>query len=81
MPKRDLRTGYSPRYHELFQKAVQELSNEGLIHRFPARTGRDSETHVTLIREELLKGRPLINAFRESVGLCRLRRDFKEFSK
>lgn len=31
MPVRDLRTGYDPKYHRLFDRAVGELRTEGLI--------------------------------------------------
>ncbi len=81
MPEADLRSGYDPKYHGLFGSACDELRNEGLIDRWPARTGRGSEPHVAIFKEKLLIARPLINAYRRSVGLGPLRRDFKEFTE
>lgn len=79
MPVRDLRSGYEPRYHALFDRAAAELRTEGLILVFPARTGRGSEDHVVANKARLLHARGLMNAYRVSVGLKRLRRDLKEF--
>ena len=79
MPARDLRSGYEPKYHGLFDRAVAELRAEGLVLVFPARTGRGSENHVVANKVKLVDARPLMNAYRASVGLKRLRRDLKEF--
>ncbi len=79
MPARDLRTGYDSKYHKLFDRAVGELRAEGLILVFPARTGRGSEDHAVANKGRLLNARGLINAYRDSVGLKRLRRDLREF--
>jgi hypothetical protein len=79
MTAKNLPAGYLPQYHRLFGDAIRELRTEGLIHVFPARTGRDSEDHVTIVRDNLANSRSLINAYRKSVGLLRLRRDLTEF--
>lgn len=63
----------------LFDRAVGELRTEGLILVFPARTGRGSEDHVVASKATLLNARGLINAYRDSVKLKRLRRDLREF--
>lgn len=80
MTVRNLRGGYDPKYHDLFEQAVEELKAEGLVTTFPARTGRGSDPHIVAVFDRLLEVRGLMNAYRKSVGLRPLRRDLKEFT-
>lgn len=78
MPVRDLRTGYDPKYHGVFPRAIDGLKAEGLIRVSPARTGRSSELHAAAVRERLGDARAVINAYRRSVKLRPLRRNLME---
>ena len=80
MTVRNLRGGYNPKYHGIFEEAVAELKAEGLVTVFPARTGRGSDSHIVAVYDRLLEVRGLMNAYRRSVGLRPLRKDLKEFS-
>jgi hypothetical protein len=76
---RNLRSGYKPKYYDIFKEAVKELEAEGLVTVFPARTGRGSDSHIVAVFDRLSEVRGLMNAYRRSVGLRPLRRDLKEF--
>lgn len=80
MTLRNLRGGYDPRYHDMFEQAARELRSEGLVDVFPARTGRGVDEHIVAIIDKLRDARALMNAYRRSVGLRPLRADLKEFS-
>ena len=75
-PIKNLRGGYDPKYHGLFDPAIEELKREGLILVFKARTGKGSDWHVVITKDALIKARPLMNAFRKSVGLRRWNQEF-----
>jgi hypothetical protein len=75
----DLRGGYNPRYHVLFDEATRQLRTEGLVIVFSARTGRGSDPHIVADLDRLKDARALMNGYRTSVGLRPLRRDLKEF--
>jgi hypothetical protein len=77
---RDLRRGYDPEYHGMFEQAARELRSEGLVDVFPARTGRGTDEHIVAVIDRLRDARALMNAYRRSVGLRPLRLDMKEFS-
>jgi len=79
MTLRDLRGGYDPRYHGMFQQAVRELRSEGLVDVFPARTGRGTDEHIVAVIDRLRDARALMNAYRRGVGLRPLRPDLREF--
>ncbi len=79
MPVRDLRAGYDPKHHGLFEEAVTQLRREGLVLTFPARTGRGSEDHVVANVGRLRTARGLINAYRRDVGLTPLAPSLREF--
>jgi len=76
----NLRGGYNPRHHGLFEEAVEELESEGLVHTFPARTGRGTDRHIVAVIDRLPDARALMNLYRRSVKLQPLRSDLKEFS-
>jgi hypothetical protein len=80
MTLRDLRGGYDPKHHGMFEQAVRELRSEGLVDVFPARTGRGTDEHIVAVIDRLRNARALMNAYRRSVGLRPLRRDLKKFS-
>jgi len=72
--------GYDPKYHHLFDRAVEELRAEGLVMIFAARTGQGSDLHIVAVFDKLSQVRGLMNAYRKSVGLRPLRRDLQEFT-
>ena len=76
----DLRGGYNPKHHSLFEDAVRQLRSEGLVTVFPARTGRGSDSHIVATFDGLKDARALINGYRRSAGLRPLRPDLREFS-
>jgi hypothetical protein len=80
MTLRNLGGGYDPQYHALFDEAVRELESEGLVHTFPARTGRGTDRHIVAVINRLPDARALMNLYRRSVKLQPLRPDLKEFS-
>jgi len=77
LPTRLLKHGYQPRYRHLIEEALQELGHEGVVRIDKKRTGRGSEDHVSLEPSKLGQVRGLMNAYRESVGLPRVGRDFR----
>lgn len=77
VPSNVLAHGYEPRYRHLITKALQELVREGVVRITPKRTGRDTSDHVSLAGSKLGEIRGLMNAYRESVSLPRVGRDFQ----
>ena len=80
MTVRNLRGGYDPQHHGLFDQAIRELESEGLVHTFPARTGGGTDKHIVAVIDRLPDARALMNLYRRSVKLRPLRPDLKEFS-
>jgi len=69
--------GYPLRHRHLIREALQELGREGVVLIGTKRTGRGSEDHVSLSSSKLAQIRGLMNAYRESVKLPKIGRDFE----
>ncbi len=75
-PSFTLRQGYPPQYRGFFPDAFDQLRADGFILYWRARTGRGTDWHVALQKEQLSRARPMINAYRRSVGLRPYNRQF-----
>jgi hypothetical protein len=77
IPEQNVPKNYDRKFRGKFKKNIKELKKEGIIYRFRAKTGRDTSYHICFEISKLKDCRPIINAYRRSVGLRPLNNKFE----